>query len=581
MKALLALTPLVKQAFAFAPRKLAICLVLMLLSTITSGGGILLIIPMLSSAGIEIDSIAVNQSVVDKVNSLMASVGTTPSLESVLVLYLFITVFLASLTFVKNVLQSSLQSSFIMNLRNDLAKRLFNARWRYISSVHSSDFSRLLTGQVQIVGSIINQLLSLMSSIILVFVYLGFAALISIELTLVAVLFGAILLLITLPLNSHLRASGWNALNASTGLHRDLFENLENLKIVKSYVAENFVLGKIHTNSKIIEQQTVTVSRLSSLTQLINMIASAILFSLIFYSAITWFKLPLSNFIIVLLIFTRLIPHISSIQSTIQNLTQRAPSYQDLLKQSAQLKLEAEVKPNSIHSTEHTFDFKHSIELRDIGYKHLSGNNFVIENLNVKIKHKQTLAITGPSGVGKSTLVDMISGLVPPTKGKVLVDGTVITDENRQTWRGKVAYVTQEVFLFHDSIRANLTWVCQANGAISEAVNDDQLWRVLKLAAADDFVKQLPQGLETQIGDRGVKLSGGERQRLALARALLSQPDLLILDEATSALDTENEERIRDALINLDGKFTIIIIAHNETTLKHVTKHIRLKPMTS
>jgi ATP-binding cassette subfamily C protein len=154
-------------------------------------------------------------------------------------------------------------------------------------------------------------------------------------------------------------------------------------------------------------------------------------------------------------------------------------------------------------------------------------------------------------------------------------DDLMINEENSFSWRNNVAYVTQEVYLFHESIRANLTWIS------SNQLTDDYLWQALNLAAADDVIANLPQGLDTIIGDRGIRLSGGERQRLALARAILSEPQLLILDEATSALDHENEKKIQTALKQLQGKITILIIAHRETTISHADQIISLSSLVS
>ncbi|PIW44083.1 MAG: hypothetical protein COW18_14165 [Zetaproteobacteria bacterium CG12_big_fil_rev_8_21_14_0_65_54_13] len=148
-------------------------------------------------------------------------------------------------------------------------------------------------------------------------------------------------------------------------------------------------------------------------------------------------------------------------------------------------------------------------------------------------------------------------------------DDMVLEGDARMAWRRGVAYITQEVFLFHDTVRANLAWV-------SPGVSEAELWQALEMAAAAEFVRALPAGLDTLIGDRGIRLSGGERQRLALARALLSKPQLLILDEATSALDHDNEQKINQALLQLDGKLTILIIAHRETTIAHVKQRIVL-----
>ncbi len=179
--------------------------------------------------------------------------------------------------------------------------------------------------------------------------------------------------------------------------------------------------------------------------------------------------------------------------------------------------------------------------------------------------------MTGPSGAGKSTLADLIAGLLIPTSGTISCDDISLEGEIRSAWRKNIAYITQEVYLFHDTIRHNLSWV-------KKDVSDTTIWKMLESAAAAEFVTRLPQGLDTVIGDRGIRLSGGERQRLALARALLSQPQLLILDEATSALDHENERKIQQALEQLQGKLTIIIIAHRKTSIEHVDHLVELKP---
>jgi ATP-binding cassette subfamily C protein len=151
-------------------------------------------------------------------------------------------------------------------------------------------------------------------------------------------------------------------------------------------------------------------------------------------------------------------------------------------------------------------------------------------------------------------------GLLVPDTGRVLVDDVPVGAERVRSWRTSIGYVAQETFLFHDTVRANLLW------ARPEA-DDKEIWWTLRLAAAEGFVSGLPEGLETVLGDRGVRLSGGERQRIALARALLREPSLLILDEATSALDSENERRIQNAIDALRGQMTILIITHRLSTV--------------
>ena len=171
------------------------------------------------------------------------------------------------------------------------------------------------------------------------------------------------------------------------------------------------------------------------------------------------------------------------------------------------------------------------------------------------------MAIVGPSGSGKTTLADLILGLLSPTEGTIFIDGQPLEDELVHHWRSSIGYVPQETFLFHDTVRHNLLWA-------KRDATEDELWKAIELAAAAGFVSALPDGLDTVVGDRGIRLSGGERQRLALARALLRRPTLLLLDEATSSLDTANELRIQEAIEGLHGELTMVVIAHRLSTIR-------------
>jgi ABC-type multidrug transport system fused ATPase/permease subunit len=178
-------------------------------------------------------------------------------------------------------------------------------------------------------------------------------------------------------------------------------------------------------------------------------------------------------------------------------------------------------------------------------------------------------AIVGRSGAGKSTLIDLLMGLITPESGDVQIDNIKLTGENLPNLRKSISYVSQDPFLFNATIRENLL-------IIEHNASDGEIWEALEFSAAADFVRELPNGLDTLIGDRGIKLSGGERQRLVLARAILRKPKILILDEATSALDTENESKIQEALERLKGSMTIVVIAHRLSTIRNADQVIVL-----
>jgi ATP-binding cassette, subfamily C, bacterial len=187
--------------------------------------------------------------------------------------------------------------------------------------------------------------------------------------------------------------------------------------------------------------------------------------------------------------------------------------------------------------------------------------NFVLDHLELFIRARQTTVILGPSGGGKSTFADLLIGLLTPDLGQVLIDGKPLEGNLLHSWRKSVGYVPQESLLFHETLADNMRWA-------SPESSDEDIWEALRLAAAVDFVKALPEGLKTIVGDRGVRLSGGQRQRIALARALLRKPTLLLLDEATSNLDAENEQRIIQALQELRGTMTVVFISHRQSAVQ-------------
>ena len=177
------------------------------------------------------------------------------------------------------------------------------------------------------------------------------------------------------------------------------------------------------------------------------------------------------------------------------------------------------------------------------------------------MKAGQTVALVGPSGSGKSTLADIAIGLLRPDAGTVASRWVELAQSNLAAWRAQIGYVSQDTVLFHDTLRSNLAWA-------RRDVDEDEMWRVLSWPSAEELVRKLPDGLDTMVGDRGAFLSQGERQRLAIARALLRKPALLVLDEATNSLDGENEARVLEAIDNLHGDLTILIIAHRFSTIK-------------
>jgi ATP-binding cassette subfamily B protein/ATP-binding cassette subfamily C protein len=211
--------------------------------------------------------------------------------------------------------------------------------------------------------------------------------------------------------------------------------------------------------------------------------------------------------------------------------------------------------------------FEKNIRLEDVSFKYMKGGS-ILNSVSFEIKKGEKIAVIGESGSGKSTLADLIIGINKPVSGTVYIDGKALSDGNIRSWRNKIGYIPQSIYLFDGTAAENV--------AFGSKPDDDKIQQVLRQANIWDFLSK-KEGIHTRVGEGGIQLSGGQQQRIAIARALYSDPDVLVLDEATSALDNETEVKIMDEIYNNVGDKTLIVIAHRLTTVKRCNIKIRLE----
>ena len=225
---------------------------------------------------------------------------------------------------------------------------------------------------------------------------------------------------------------------------------------------------------------------------------------------------------------------------------------------------------NYAEKKDEVLQFEKELVIKDITWKYPGGTDTVLENLSLRVKKGTSVALIGPSGAGKTTLADVILGLLKPQNGNILLDGDSVENggkdvyESPYAWSRLIGYVPQSVYLTDDTVKANVAF-----GVPQDMVDEDKVWKALEEAQLREFVEEMPDKLDTMVGERGIRLSGGQRQRIAIARALYENPEILVLDEATSALDNETETAVMESIDKLHGSKTMIIVAHRLTTIRN------------
>jgi len=552
----------IKQLHAFSGIQLYLNMTGMVISGLLESAAVLLLIPMLSIAGIQLGGQGAyfHFSIFDKLQEL----------PQILVIFIVLAIYL-SIVFGQNLISRSvmirnvdIQQRFSQKLRFEVYSALLRAEWPFFLKKRTSDLVNLMTSESARVISGINYFLQFISSLLFTLVQIGFAFWLSPQMTLVVLGCGLALSLFSRKfIRSAKKLGGRTSLNGQAYL-AGITDQLNGIKDIKSNNLESSRLEWLQTITQAMLDEQIEYMRLRMSSQLLYKMSSALLIAAFIFMSFQFLHMDGPYLLLVILIFARLWPTFTTLQSLLEQLASMLPSFKALqqLQEECLEHAEKGIRPHEEQSIT-PIRMENGLEVKEVSFRyHADVPVYSLQDINVFIPANRMTAVVGRSGAGKSTLIDLIMGLMQPEAGEIRVDGKLITGNNLLPFRRSIGYVAQDPFLYNASIRDNLMM-------IKPDSHEDELWEALEFASCADFVRKLPEGIDTLIGDRGVRLSGGERQRLVLARAMIRKPSILVLDEATSALDTENEKKIQEALERLKHSITIIVIAHRLSTIRN------------
>jgi ATP-binding cassette, subfamily B, bacterial MsbA len=489
----------------------------------------------------------------------------------------FICLLVFVMTFFKNVFRylamyfiAPIRNGVVRDLRNKLHRKSLSLPLSYYSGEKKGDMmSRITNDVVEIEFGIMTSLESIFREPLSIILFLATMISISPILTLYVVLLVPLVGLLSVVIGKSLRRSSQRSKERLGDLFSILEETLGGIKIIKAFTGENFIQKKFESVNSKYYREALRVYRKTDLSSpLSESFLMGALMVILFIGGKLVINNEMSGAIFIL--------YFGAAASIIAPIKQMTVAYSYIQKGLAsEERIDRILKAdNVIHDQPDAIELrevKGAVEYRDVSFAYHKGDEgYVLDNINLKIDKGRIIALVGESGSGKTTLADMLPRFYDCDAGEVLIDGVDIRKIKTASLRKHIGVVTQESLLFNDTVAANI-------GFGKENASQEEIIAAAKVANAHGFIEQLPDGYNTNIGDRGSKLSGGQRQRLSIARAVLRDPEILILDEATSALDTESERLVQDALLKLMKSRTSIVIAHRLSTIVNADEIVVLQ----
>jgi ABC-type multidrug transport system fused ATPase/permease subunit len=448
--------------------------------------------------------------------------------------------------------ETHLMTGYFKRQNDDLSDAYMHADWNHVVGRRGGDMLNVMLGEVVRGTSTIRAMIGLLANSMTSLVYLFFALLVSPVAVGMFIGSFAILILIVWPIFKLIRRMANDLIPVQNQFAQRLQELFGGAKIVKSLGAEDRVHAAVQVDTSRIRWLTLRIGGLTEITATAELGVIVSLLVLMFIH-VTGLVDPINAGVIGLILLrisqrvqggfaaggqiAQGLPSIAIVSTTLQDLRDHRE----------------ETGTGKVSGPFQTMRFE------DVSYEYIAGRK-VLQGIEFEVQRGEFVGIIGTSGAGKTTFVDLTLGLLNPTGGKIMIGETPLSDLDRIGWRQRLGYVPQDTILFNDSVYANIS-------AYREGVTEEDVHWAADIAQASEFIRNLEHGYDDHVGDRGVMLSGGQRQRLALARALVTHPELLILDEATSSLDSIAEREFQEALENVRGDFTILAIAHRLATV--------------
>ena len=498
------------------------------------------------------------------VASIFDTLGIPFTLGSVLVALSVVMLTLACLRYVRMVMTNKLQMGFTTWIRSKYMDTLLRGDLAHFHSERLGVMTDTLTIQSWAAGGMIFYLIEMITSFAVVVAYLIAAFLITPGLAGISL---GLLLVVSVAMRRYVSKASAKAsiqVERQNAFQVSAVESLSGVHVIKSFLLERVRSAEFGRRSEEVGDIHYDLFKNQSHMTLLQELTLFALVGAIVYVGVSVLDLGVAAIVALLFILFRLMPKVMTINNLRQMLAQALAAVR-----AVTVAMDRPSRPTIVSGNRPFTQLNAGIELEDVGFSYAASAE-VLKSTCFNIEKGKMTAIVGASGAGKSTMIDLLLRHYDPVHGRILVDGVDLRELDLPSWRKNIGLVSQDVFLFNDSVAYNI-------GLDRPEISRDQIEEAAKQSYAHDFILELPKGYETEIGDRGWNLSGGQRQRLALARAIVGGPKILVLDEATSSLDSESEELIQQYMSRIRGTSTMIVVAHRTATIRDADKIVVLR----
>lgn len=553
---------LFRKAFLRHTKKLILMIFLGFVGGFLGGIGIGAIIPLFyiitGQAGTGTDSIS------NIISKFFEFVRIPQTLPAIIALMIFLFASKAIFLYLASSLNMKVYVDYELETRERLFKKTLEAEWPYLMRQKLGYLSSVLMNDVGAVSGVLHNFSAAVLTGTSLITYAVIAINISVPITVTTLGLGLISFLSFKPIFYKVRKLTTKTSETMKALSHHINQHIVGGKTIKSMSLEKNVLNKGVSYFEDLKEIRTEQHKYSLF---FNTFLEPISLLLIIAIFLTSYRNPAFNivtFVAIIYLVQKMFSFIQSIQAKFNLINESLPIINILVNYEKELDENRELK-----SGDKKFGFNKSIEFQNVSFEYSDGQN-IISAINLSINKGKITAVIGPSGAGKTTIIDLLLRLLSPQKGEITADGVNIGEIDRKSWHNNVGYVSQDIFLLNDTIENNIRFY-------SDSLSHKDIAEASKSANIYDFIETLPDKFQTFVGERGIQLSGGQRQRIVLARILARKPQILVLDEATSALDNESEHKIQEAIKNLRGKLTILIVAHRLTTVMSADKIVVLK----